>query len=123
MLSVSTLAALAAIGVIFWYWSDSLRTREQALRVCADACRQMGVQLLDQTVVVRRLRLGRDAGGRVRLRRHYGFEFSIDGGDRFRGQAVMVGRFLVYLEMDHPEGPVIQGPGAEQAVRHERGPW
>ena len=122
MLSVSTLMALAAIGVVFWYWSDSLRTREQALRVCAGACRQMGVQLLDQTVVVRRLRLGRDAGGHVRLRRHYGFEFSIDGIDRYRGHAVMLGRFLVHLEMDHPDGPVIQGREAEQAVRHDPGP-
>ena len=121
MLSVSTLIALAAIGVAMWYWSNSLRTREQALRICADACRQMNVQLLDQTVAVRRLGIGRDGGGRIRLRRDYGFEFSIDGVERYRGHVVLLGRFLEYLQMQHPDGAVIQGPAADPMMRRKGG--
>ena len=120
MLSVSTLIALAAVGVVMWYWSDSLRTREQALRICADACQQMNVQLLDQTVAVRKLSIGRDVGGRLRLRRDYGFEFSIDGAERFRGHAVLLGRSLEVVQMQHPDGAVIQGPGADRVTREGR---
>ncbi len=121
MLSVSSLIVLIAIGVVIWYWSESLRSREQALRICADACRQMNVQLLDQTVAVRRLGIGRDGGGRIRLRRDYGFEFSIDGVERYRGHVVLLGRFLEYLQMQHPDGAVIQGPAADRVVRREVG--
>ena len=117
MLSASTLIALAVVGVVTWYWSDSLRVREQALRICSEACRQMGLQFLDQTVMVRKLGFGRDSRGRFQLRRSYVFEFSIDGADRYRGHAVMLGRFLVYLDLEHPDGAVIQGPGADQARR------
>ena len=119
MLSVSTLIALAAVGVVMWYWSDSLRTREHALRICAEACREMNVQFLDQTVAVRKLSIGRDGGGHLRLRRDYGFEFSIDGVERYRGHAVLLGRFLEHLQMQHPDGAVIQGPGADRMTRGE----
>lgn len=121
MLSVGTLITLAAMGVVVWYWSDSLRTREQALRICADACRQMNVQLLDQTVAVRKLGIGRDGGGRLRLRRDYGFEFSIDGVERYPGHAVLLGRYLEVVQMQHPDGAVIQGPGADRVTRGEGG--
>ena len=117
MLSVSTLIALAVIGLVVWYWSDSLGTRERALRICAEACRQIDVQLLDQTVAVRKLGIGRDGSGRFRLRRDYAFEFSIDGIERYRGHAVLLGRFLEYVQLQHPDGPVIQGPAAAQVTR------
>ena len=107
---MTTLLTVFALGVVVWFWSDSLRAREQALRVCAAACRQTDVQLLDQTVAVYRLGVGRDGRGRLRLRRFYGFEFSMDGADRYRGHAVLLGHALELLQMDHPHGPIIQGP-------------
>ena len=110
MFSVATLAAIAALGVGIWFWSESLRSREQALRTCADVCRQMDVQLLDQTVAVWKLGIGRDGNGRLRVRRYYLFEFSIDGVERHRGHAVLLGRSLEYVEMEHPDGSIIQGP-------------
>lgn len=118
MLSVNTLLALFFVGVLAWFWSDSLRARERALRVCSGACRQVDVQLLDQTVAVSRLSLGRDPAGRVRVRRFYTFEFSTNGAQRFRGYAVLLGRIVEYVHMDHPDGPVIQGPGTGAGQRY-----
>ena len=55
-------------------------------------CEQRGLQLLDQTVALDRLTVGRDPGGRVRLRRHYRFEFTRDGAARDRaGEPAEVG--------------------------------
>ena len=110
MFSVGTLAALVALGLIIWFWSESLRSRELVLRACAEVCRQMDFQLLDQTVSVWKLGIGRDDTGRLRVRRYYVFEFSFDGVERHRGHAVLLGRSLEYVEMKHPDGSVIQGP-------------
>jgi hypothetical protein len=48
-------------------------------------CARAGLQLLDETVAVQRLRLRRVPGEGLRLERRYGFEVSIDGADRRRG--------------------------------------
>ena len=99
---------LAIIAALVWFWLDSMRAREVALRRCKSMCAQMSVQLLDQTVHVARLRLGRNARGRIQLRRFYVYEFSIDGKDRWYGIAILLGHRLEYLRMEHPDGPIIQ---------------
>ncbi|MCA1605682.1 MAG: DUF3301 domain-containing protein [Acidobacteria bacterium] len=84
--------SLLAIGVIvglIWFWSDSLRAREFALRECKTVCERTDRQLLDQTVALASVGLTRDPEGRVCVRRRYRFEFSIDGGDRYPGQITL----------------------------------
>ena len=84
--------SVLAIGVIVglvWFWSDSLRAREFALRECKTACERADMQFLDQTVALANVGLTRDAAGRIRIRRRYRFEFSIDGGDRYPGQITL----------------------------------
>ncbi len=71
-------------------------------------CKEMDVQLLDQTVRIARLRLGRDERGRIRLRRFYVYDFSIDGQDRWFGVAILLGQNIEYIRMEHPQGPIIQ---------------
>lgn len=97
---------LFAVLVLAWAWMEGLRARETALRACARACRQFDAQLLDETVALQRLWFTRDARGHVRWRRTYGFEFSLDGVGRRRGTVVVLGRQIVSLWLDHPEGPV-----------------
>lgn len=99
---------LLAIGLLVWFWVDSMHAREVALTRCAALCRELNVQLLDQTVRVARLRLGRAPDGGIRLRRFYAYEFSIDGHDRWYGVVVLLGRRVEYLRMELPDGPVIQ---------------
>lgn len=87
-------------GAIAWLWLDSLRVREAALRHCFLACERIGVQFLDQTVALKRIRLTRNGRGRVIIERQFGFEFSAKGEDRHSGVAVMQGNRLysMYLE-------------------------
>jgi hypothetical protein len=105
---MDVLILLTLTAALVWFWTDSMRTREVALRRCAELCRQMDVQLLDQTVRLARLRLGRNDKGRLQLRRFYVYEFSTDGIDRWYGVAILLGQRLEYLRMEHPEGPIIQ---------------
>ncbi|MDX9766433.1 MAG: DUF3301 domain-containing protein [Ectothiorhodospiraceae bacterium] len=101
------LPVLIAGGVLAWLWNDGLRTRETVLRACRRACDDLGVQMLDQTVALRRLGLGRDARGRLHLRREYGFEFSLTGDDRRSGSAICLGPWIERLQLEHPDGSVL----------------
>src|SRR5204863_4327096 len=76
------LLGLLAAGVGVWFVADALRAREAAIRIAREACRERGLQLLDDTVHGARLRVARDVQGVARLRRSFVFEFSDDGFNR-----------------------------------------
>lgn len=80
---IGTWLFLLALALTIWAWMDALRARELAVHHGRALCREAGVQLLDQTVSLKRLRIARRAGLPVLLRR-YGFEVSLDGNDRHR---------------------------------------
>lgn len=83
-----------------WYWYDSMRAREQALRAGRSACERDGLQLLDDTVQCVRLRLGRSDAGRLQLQRTYRFEFSDTGMNRRDGSMVLHGARVESLYME-----------------------
>jgi hypothetical protein len=93
-------AAAAALACAVWLWADSLRARERAIAAGRAACARYGVQLLDETVAVAKLRLARDEDGRLRLRRIYAFEFTETGDNRRHGAIVMLGARLEDLRLE-----------------------
>lgn len=98
-MSFAELATLLLIGLIAWFWFDSLKAREAGIAAARAACEREGVQLLDETVASRSLRLGRDDNGHVAISRAYDFEYSDSGYDRFRGSVVLLGREVVMLDL------------------------
>jgi len=88
-----TWIVLLVIAITVWFWMDALRAREHAIRHGHALCRDAGVQLLDQSVSLKRLRFGRRDGLPTFLRR-YGFEVSLDGSDRHRGHIDLSGHRL-----------------------------
>ena len=91
---------LMLLGLLLWFWQDSMRAREKAREASTRACQQSDVQLLDDTVALERLWLQRDRDGRLSLERQYVFEFTDNGATRRMGYVVMVGRRLEILHMD-----------------------
>jgi hypothetical protein len=92
MLEAVALALLVA-GTVFWV--DTLRAREAALVAGRTACQRYGLLLLDDTVAVSKMRFTRNAEGRLRLARTYGFEFSDTGDNRRHGAISLVGGDMV----------------------------
>lgn len=88
MLEAVALALLIA-GTVFWI--DTLRAREAALVAGRAACERYDLMLLDDTVAVTSMRLARNADGRLRVARLYGFEFSDTGNNRRRGTISLLG--------------------------------
>lgn len=66
------------------------------------------MQLLDQSIHLKKMSPAR-GNGRLRLRRFYAFEFSINGADRYNGVAVEFSSKIEYLSLLHPDGEIIQG--------------
>jgi hypothetical protein len=93
-------AAIVALAAGALFWVDSLRARERALAAGRAACERYGVQFLDDTVAFARIGLARDADGRLRLRRSYGFEFSDTGNNRRHGAIVLLGAELADLQLE-----------------------
>lgn len=88
MLEAFALIVLVA-GTVFWI--DTLRAREAALLAGRAACERYSLILLDDTVAVTRMRFVRNADGRLRIGRTYGFEFSDTGNNRRHGVIQLVG--------------------------------
>lgn len=110
MIELSILAVFIAAG---WFWMDTLQARDAALDAARRACDAENVQLLDWTVAVRKLRLGRDEEGRLRLRRTYEFEFSDTGNNRIGGSLTLLGRQLLAISL-----PLLEPPPANVIRLH-----
>lgn len=99
---VEQLSALLAVLGIGWFWLNAARAREMAVGLAQRACKERGVQLLDQAVALRRLGLRWRAQG-LRIRRVYRFDFSEEGVGRRTGYLVLLGLQLVDLSLGLPE--------------------
>ena len=97
---MNILILLLVLGLVVWFWQDSLRAWESARAASALACQRCGVQLLDDTVALDRLWVRRDRTGRLRVERIYLFEFTDTGATRRLGQLVMVGQQVEVLHME-----------------------
>ena len=102
LLDLLGLLLLAALG---WLWLDSLKAREVAVAAAKAACQGESLLLLDDTVAIARIRLGRDDDGTLRVLRSYGFEYSDTGNDRNSGSMVMRGSRVLVINLNLPQTP------------------
>jgi hypothetical protein len=84
------IVAGVVLGII-WFWHASMSAREQANGAAREACERLRLVMLDGTVSITRLWIRRDAGGRLRIERTYGFEYTDDGHRRLKGFIVTLG--------------------------------
>ncbi|MDD3608140.1 MAG: DUF3301 domain-containing protein [Halothiobacillaceae bacterium] len=110
MLTTKTLFILLFMALLAVFWWRQAQARERAVRLAEVSCERAGLQLLDQSVGLKRLRPVRQ-GGRLVLERVYGFEFSRNGADRWQGALILRGAVLSSVELDlvqplQPRSPV-----------------
>ena len=86
-----------------------MRAREKAIARAKRYCRDFDYQFLDDSVALTLLRPGRDQYGNFTFLRKYHFEFSLDGYNRYNGTAWLVGHHIQSIQLDHPEGIIIDG--------------
>ncbi len=98
MSDLSNLLLLLLLGVVVALWLRLSVARERAIKEARQQCQQHGLQLLDETVGLRSIRLRRVNGLRL-IERGHGFEVSIDGDDREPGRLWMIGNSLTGLSL------------------------
>ena len=81
----------------FAFWLSGRDAAERATQFGRRACYHAGVQWLDQSVHQVRIRLRRNAHGRLCWERQYRFEYSNGGEDRHAGLVTMLGSALSSL--------------------------
>ncbi len=87
----SELILLALLGLLVWFWQDTLNARENALRAARELCQRQQLQLLDATVTLQRLRLKRARTGWLQLCRTFLFNYSDTGENCRTGFILMTG--------------------------------
>jgi hypothetical protein len=83
--------ALGLLAFIAWFWFDSLRARERATRTARRLCSESDVQLLDETVALEKVWLGRDHSGKIQPCRIYLFDYVDIEEQRCQGVVATVG--------------------------------
>ena len=116
MSDLSNLLMLLVLGAIIGLWLKLSVARERAMQEARRQCLQHGLQLLDETVGLRGVRLRRFNGLRM-LERCYGFEVSLDGHDRETGRLWMIGNILTNVSL-----PTIERLSHEAAIAGTRLP-
>lgn len=102
-LTLGHVALMMLAGLIgFWIWRG-MGLRDRALGLVRQHCKKADVQLLDESIALTRLRIGRDQAGRFCIRRWYGFEFTVTGERRYAGSVELQGARLAKIELaPHP---------------------
>lgn len=91
---------LILAGLVAYYWWESGVYKGCARNLATAHCDNLGLQLLDQSMVITGFRPARNAAGRLVLRRTYQFEFASTGDRRYRGSIVLDGRQLNSIELE-----------------------
>ena len=92
----------AVLLLVGWFWWDSLNKRELAIRAARSVCQQAGVQLLDESVSLKKLGLGRDGYQRVQFQRTFAFEYSDTGDNRLPGYVYLLGARVLDVNLILP---------------------
>ncbi len=91
---------LILAALILYYWWESGVYKGRARKLATAHCRELGLQLLDDGMVITGIRPARNAVGRLVLRRSYRFEFASTGDRRYHGKIVLDGMQLRAIELE-----------------------
>lgn len=100
MLSLPLLLWLIALCIAILYWRNALHIKERAYQAARKHCDEMQVQMLDESVYLRRLWLKRNSQGKLVFWRAFYFEFTVSGADRYFGRVLMLGGQIEAIQLE-----------------------
>ena len=100
MFSLLNLLVLVIAGLGALYWWQSGLFKGKARQLATEHCRQLDLQLLDQSMVITGFWPIRTSGGSFAFRRTYQFEFSSTGDRRYQGRLILEGIKMKSIELE-----------------------
>lgn len=116
-MSASDVILFLVLLSLFLYWLDSIRAKEIASGYARNLCIKSQVELLDETVSIKKLRLRRNSSGRMVFYREYQFEFTSTGEYRYKGRVALSGKHLLGTEMEPYQITDVESIAANQLKR------
>jgi hypothetical protein len=90
---------LVMLAIFAWFWLDGIKAREIAVAAGQQAAEKYGLQFLDETVAMTKLRAGRNRSGQMQLKRTYGFEVSDTGVERLSCSVTLLGKRVEAIDI------------------------
>ena len=104
---MASLLIILFLGLLAWFWFNSIRAKEIAMQASAEACKQIEVQFLDQTASLKKIKVSRNKNGRMTLERTFTFDFSRDRETRTQGLVTIIGQRVTQVLLDEDSGVTI----------------
>lgn len=101
---ISTLLILILVLIILFLWQSNMRSKELAFEAAKALCEEHHVQLFDQTVSLRQVKLKRLVDGRMAFFRAYEFDYGTDSTTRYRGKIITHGHEIIQASLKFQEG-------------------
>jgi len=111
MFSLLPLIALLAVLLIAWLWRLSMQAKEIATKAAQKASDQHGLQFLDETVVLSKLKIKKGRDNKLHFFRHYQFEYYDGEQVRKKSTVSLLGIDVVEIGLEaysNPEEKVIE---------------
>ncbi|WP_419712753.1 DUF3301 domain-containing protein [Pseudomonas sp. NFX224] len=112
--NIFVLMLLATVGA--WLWHNH-GLRERALERVKQHCSNVGIELLDGNVALKKIAFLKDARGRRRLARVYNFEFTVTGESRHNGTITQFGAHSAQIELAPYPMPFDDAPPVVDVVK------
>ena len=100
---------LLSIAAIAMWWYHALRLRERAIAHARHLCERHGLQLLDDSVALHRLRMNWRHRS-LHVTREYRFDTSLGGNDRRAASITLLGDRIVSASVPEHEAPAAPAP-------------
>ena len=91
---------LLPVGFFFHYWWQSGHFKGRARNIASAHCKQLDLQLLDQSMVITGYWPAKNANGNLVMRRRYEFECTSTGKRRYQGTLVLLGHQPSSIELE-----------------------
>ena len=105
-LTLTDLAWFVVLGTAAYIWWHGRGLKDKALTVVKRYCDEQQLQLLDEGVVLDKVRIARGESGLFCLRRRYRFEFSSTGDERYYGTLDLLGKRIQSIKLDPHRMPL-----------------
>lgn len=109
MVSFSTIIILLLLLLLMWYWQDALKVQEKAVESAKNACDRMNIQLLDDTVMLKKMSLF-SLFRKGNIKRMYLFEYTLRDGKRHHSHIILQGKTVLEIGLFVGENRVIDFP-------------
>lgn len=99
-------SVLLAAAIAFWF--STMSSRDAAINLVADFCRHHNLQLLDQSVSLRRVAVRRKSNGNLSFVRVFRFDYSDNGFRRRDGMVWMLASKPLQISVQVAERQIVE---------------